>query len=562
MQTPNKHNDWFLEFKKSDEYKTFTQNPVAYFCAEYALDATLPTYAGGLGILAGDFIRETAMQGFPLIAVGMFYKEAQSILSKKQSSEEKKLKLVTDKNNEEIVVLFPLEERMVHIKAWEWEEDGAKVYLLDTDLEENDPIDRDITKQLYNDNRDLRLKQEIILGLGGFRMLARLGYHASVYHLNESHSAFLALELVRHEMEHQRIDFKQACEYAKKHLIFTNHTLVPEGQELFAIDRVSLFMEQYAEEMGVSGKRIAELGAQKENPNLLSMTTLSFKLSSKSSAVSTLHAVKAKKIWPEEVMESITNGIFIKRWDKVGNQSSKNIVECHLENKKNLLNLVKKETGQEWSEEDLIFVWARRMVEYKQPTLILDDTEKLLEIIKNSPVPIKIIFSGPTGENENENPFIFKIKQIIEEKLRTNAVFLPNYNTALAEVLVAGGDVWLNTPKVGFEACGTSGMKAGLNGVLALSTNDGWIYEVKPEDVGWVIGDSESGKDIYSLIEKEIIPTYTLHLKNQSNSLWTQKMERARSLILENFSTSRMLKEYIEKLYTPTLKQKHTHREG
>ncbi len=549
--------NWFSEFKKSDEYEIFVKNPVAYFCAEYALDSTLPTYAGGLGILAGDFVREAAMENFPLVAIGLYYKKAQSALSAVENGNQKKLKKVIDKDGEEIMVSMPLADRIVSIKAWQWDENGAKVYLLDTDIPENDSEDRKITEQLYDENRDIRLKQEIVLGIGGFRLLARLGYHASVYHMNEGHSAFLALELVRHEMEHQRASFENACQYAQKHILFTNHTLIPAGQEQFLAEKVGLFMGQYAEEMGLEGVDIAQLGSVEYDSNLLSMTILSFNLSAKSNTVSKLHMEKARQIWPNQTMENVTNGIFITRWDKLGDVSKESVWKKHLQNKRRLLSLVKEKSGEVWSETDLIFAWGRRLVDYKQPLLLLDNTERLLEILKNSPVPIRIIFSGPTGENNS--PFVEKIKKIAEEKLKGAAIFIPNYNTDIAETLVAGADVWLNTPLIGSEACGTSGMKAALNGVLNLSTNDGWVHEVNGKDIGWVVNESQNGEEIRALIEKNIIPLYVGHLKNSEHSEWVEKMITARNLILQNFSTSRALKEYIEKLYIPTLKNKHRH---
>jgi len=554
----NKYSNWFLEFRKSTEYSAFVKNPIAYFCAEYALDSSLPTYAGGLGVLAGDFVREAAVSPFPLVSVGLLYKKAQSILSLEKHEEKHKLKIVLDKNNQEIIVELPIEERIVRAKAWQWEENDAKVYLLDTDIPENDPRDREITERLYDENRDIRLKQEILLGIGGFRLLARLGYHCSVYHLNEGHSAFLALELVRHEMEHQQANFPEACEYAKKHILFSNHTLVLAGQEQFASEKVALFLEKYAEEFGLQGKDIAALGVTAEYNNLFSMTALSFKLSTKSNAVSKLHAQEARKVWPNQTMDSITNGIYLPRWDKITDASASSIWESHLENKRKLLLLVKEKTGEVWEETDLIFAWARRLVEYKQPLLFLDNMDKLLKISKNSPVPIRIIFSGPTREQDNE--FDAKIKKIIKEMLKDNAAFIPNYSIDVAKILTAGADIWLNTPLVGFEACGTSGMKAGLNGVLSLSTRDGWIYEVDESDIGWIINEKDLEGDIFSLVEKKIIPLYFDHFKNSKDSLWIKRIERVRNLILENFSTSRVLQEYIEKLYIPILKQKHTHK--
>src|SRR3989344_6370047 len=549
--------NWFSEFKKSDEYKVFVKNPVAYFCAEYALEATLPTYAGGVGILAGDFVREAAMENFPLVAIGLYYKKAQSALSSVENGNQKKLKKVVGQDGEEIIVSMPLADRIVSMQAWQWDENGAKVYLLDTDIPENDPEDRKITEQLYDENRDIRLKQEIVLGIGGFRLLARLGYHASVYHMNEGHSAFLALELVRHEMEHQRASFENACQYAQKHILFTNHTLMLAGQEQFLAEKVSLFVGQYAEEMGLEGLDIAQLGSIAYDSNLLSMTILSFNLSAKSNTVSKLHMEKARQIWPNQTMENVTKGIFLPRWDKLVDVSKESIWEKHLQNKRRLLSLVKEKSGEVWSETDLIFAWGSRLVDYKQPLLLLDNTERLLEILKNSPVPIRIIFSGPTGENNS--PFVEKIRKIAEEKFKGTAIFIPNYNTDIAETLVAGVDVWLNTPLIGSEACGTSGMKAALNGVLNLSTNDGWVHEVNGRDIGWVVNESQNGEEMRALIEKNIIPLYVGHLKNSEHSEWVEKMITARNLILQNFSTARALKEYIEKFYVPTLRQKHAH---
>ncbi|OGI60925.1 hypothetical protein A2641_00870 [Candidatus Nomurabacteria bacterium RIFCSPHIGHO2_01_FULL_37_25] len=554
----DKENDWFTEFKKGEEYKAFLKNPVAYFCAEYALESTLPTYAGGLGVLAGDLVREVALQKFPLISVGLFYKKGQNILSTEKILPKNKLKPVLDESGKEVIVSLPMENRPVKVRAWQWEDGGARVYLLDTDIPENRAEDRKITEQLYNEDRDMRLRQEILLGIAGFRLLAQLGYHPSVYHLNEGHSAFLALELIKHEMEHQQVDFKEACEYAKKHIVFTNHTLLMSGQERFSSDKVKLFIDPCAKEICLNQNEIAELGTLENNPDTFSMTNFSFKLSTKSNAVSRLHQEKSIEIWPNKNIENVTNGIFISRWDKVDGVSEKNIWATHLKNKKKLLDFIREKTGEIWNETDLIFVWARRLVEYKQPLFFLDNIEKLLEISKNSPIPIRIVFSGPI--TTEDNPFVLEIKKIIKEKLKGIVVFIPDYNTDIAEILTSGADIWLNTPMVGFEACGTSGMKAGLNGVLALSTQDGWVYEVEEEDIGWVINDSQNSEEIFTLVKEKIIPIYYAHLKNLQNSMWLKKMMRARNLILENFSTSRVLREYIEKLYIPIMKQKHTHK--
>ncbi len=557
MNIPQDHLGWFTRFKKSAEYQTFAEKPIAYFCAEYALEAALPTYAGGLGVLSGDFIREAAARDFPLIAVGLYYQKAQSLLTDAENKKVPKLEAVLDAEGQPVLVSLPIEERTVSVRAWRWRDGSSEAFFLDTDIPENDPRDRGITHNLYDEARDIRLKQEIILGIGGFRILARLGYHASVYHLNEGHSAMLALELVRHEMEHQRVDFAEACDFAKKHILFTNHTLVPEGQEQFSAELVARFMERYAREMKISGAQIAQLGSGDSNPTVFSMTTFSFRFSSKHNAVSRFHTESAGKIWPGAITESVTNGVFVPRWDKIGTAGA-DIWTKHLDNKRKLLAQVAKATGKIWQETDLLLVWARRLVEYKQPLLLMEQADRLRAIIDQSPVPVRIIFSGPTG-GEIENPFEIKIKEILAAKLAATAVFLPNFSLEVAEILTAGADVWLNTPLPGTEACGTSGMKAGLNGALALSTLDGWVHEINAEDIGWVA--RRGGADeLLSLIEHDIVPLYHAHLQNPKNSVWLAKMQKARGFILENFSTTRVLREYIEKLYLPILQQKHTHR--
>ena len=549
--------DYFEQFKKSTEYEAFKKSPVAYFCAEYALESGFPSYAGGLGILSGDYIRVAGKQRFPLLAVGIRYQRGQSLPSKEDKKSNITLTKVVDKDGKDILILIPIEHRDVHVKAWHWQEGDAEVYLLDTDIEENNIGDRGITKNLYDMDRDIRLKQEIILGIGGFRLLAALGYHASVYHLNEGHSAFLALELIRHEMEHQKVNFKEACEYAKQHILFTNHTLALAGQEKFAPEKVAQFIEMCAKDVCLDGSVISDLGLPASDVNMFSMTTFSFRLSSKANTVSKIHYDNAQLVWPGQAMDNVTNGIFIDRWDKIGN-STENILSAHLENKRKLLSLVKERTGQSWGENDLVFVWARRLVEYKQPLFLFSDIEKLVEIFKNSPVPIRMIFAGPNVPNDNHFQDI--LEGIFTEKLPGSAVFIDEYNIDLSQIFTSGADVWLNTPMIGTEACGTSGMKAALNGALSLSTSDGWINEVNHEDVGWVTHDSSSNADMLRLIQDEVIPAYAEHLENPNSSLWSERMIRARRLILEQFPTTRMLREYIEKLYLPILAQKHNHR--
>lgn len=553
--------DWLSHFKETAEYQQFLQRPIAYFCAEYALDSTLPTYAGGLGVLAGDFVREASVQNFPILAVGLRYRHAQSSLvspdvsaTEKNASEERTLTLVKNQAGHPLIVSVPIGERIVSAVAWEWQDNGARVYLLDCDIVENDSRDRGITDTLYTNNRTERLRQEILLGIGGYELLKALGHTPSGYHLNEGHSAFLACALMRHEMERQRVDFNTAYHYARKHILFTNHTLVLEGQEQFNPALVREQISRYVREMGIACEDVIRLGMT-DSSLLFSMTTFAFRLSTRANAVSALHASKATLLWSDHPMETVTNGIHTLRWDKIKNENM--LWHDHQENKMKLLKRIFEMTGQTWNKDTLLFGWARRLVEYKQPLVLFSDIEKLRAIASDPKQPLCIVYSGPTGTDVESNPYARELKKIMSVSLAGTFVFLPNYNTTLAEELVAGCDVWLNTPMVGKEACGTSGMKAALNGVLPLSTRDGWIAEADMADCGWVIDEPDSTRKLLDTAKEKIIPLYYEHLKNPLHSEWYSRMASSRKLILERFTMLRVLREYIEKLYIPVVSQKH-----
>ncbi len=553
MQTDN-NNTWVSKFKESEDYQILKERPIAYFSAEYALSPTLPIYAGGLGILAGDIVKEASDNGLPILFVGLFYKRGQNDIVVDSSVMSKEINLVSNAG-EPIIISIPISNRQVSFQVWHFNVDGANVYLLDSDVLQNTSEDRLITERLYVEDRELRLKQEILLGIGGFRFLRHfLGLHPSVYHLNEGHSAFLALELVHHEMVHQKVDFVTASNYAKKHILFTNHTLVVAGQEIFASSSVSSALESYAKEIEVPVLEIVKVGLT-EDPLLFSMTMFSFHYSAKSNSVSILHGQKALLVWPSYPMENITNGIYLPRWDSV--EDEQKLWECHQNNKLRLLNYIREKTGEVWDENVLLFGWGRRLVPYKQPLAFIEEVERVIKLANDTKRPFKIVFSGPTND-EKDSELLMELKTVIKEKLQGVAVFLPHYNIDLATLMVSGCDVWLNTPIIGREACGTSGMKAGLNGVLALSTRDGWVAEVDFSNCGWVIDQTENlSSSLLDISEKEILPLYYEHLANPENSKWLSYMKNSRNLIKNSFSTNRALKEYVEKCYIPILHNKH-----
>jgi glycogen phosphorylase len=502
---------------------------IAYFCAEYAIEPALPIYAGGLGILAGDYVREANDQNLPLVAVGLFY----------QYQNTATLDVVRDEQGKPLLIEVPIQDKKIKVRVCKKLVGDIPIYLLDTNIEENDVADRRITDKLYVLDKETRLKQELVFGIGGQRVLEALNIHPLVYHLNEGHSAFLGLELIRHEMEEHKIGFAEGIIKAKNRIVFTNHTLVAAGHDIFSDDLVSLLLTGYAQEIGVPVADVIQLGLVQES-SAFSMTMLSLRMAGKINAVSKLHAQKAAQIWTHHAMIPITNGIHIATWDKV--KELKNHEAC----KQDLLNIIQKQTGVTWQPHELLLGWARRFVEYKRPLAILDNLDRFIKIAQNNERPVKLVFSGkPHISDENGKRILETLLNRIENSCKGSVVYLPDYTMELAQTLVAGCDVWLNTPVVGYEACGTSGMKAALNGVLPCSTPDGWIAEAEVTNAGWLLDSDHITEDIQNVLEQKIVPMYYEH-----QDIWQEWMKNARAMIVNEFTTTRMMNEYKEKMYS------------
>ncbi len=555
----NDYSSWFDEFRKSEHFAFLQKKPIAYFSVEYALSDVLPTYAGGLGVLAGDYVRELGDQKIPAVAIGIYYQNKYGSLDAphKQSPsailnpEEQGLKPVLDEDQKPILVKVPIEDHDVFLKAWVWQNNSIPVYLLDSDVEENSHVDRQIVYQLYDADKETRLKQEMILGIGGFRLLEKLNIQPSIYHMNEGHSAMLYLEIIRHEMQKRKIGFNDAISLSNHHVVFTNHTLVASGNEIFSNELFNFLLSRYASELEVPISDILALGSIQDS-NSFSMSLMSLKLAGKINAVSELHAKEAVKSWSDYSFDFVTNGIHIPSWDKVGESD---LIFTHRENKKLLLSQIKNQTGIEWGIDDLLIGWARRMVRYKRPLSLFGDIQRL-KLLAQEKTPIRIVMAGIAHQSDDDGrEMVEQIKEIMKKDLPDTAVFLSDYNITLARFLTTGCDIWLNTPVVGSEACGTSGMKSALNGTLTMSTKDGWIYEVNTAEIGWDIDSGSIEKSILDVLQHDILPKYYKEDKNQ----WQQLMKNGRNLVLKKFSATRMLKEYIEKLYLPTITSSYSH---
>jgi len=528
--------------------------PIAYFCAEYALDDNLHIYAGGLGVLAGDYVREAGDQGLSLVAVGLYYgegfihkeltNEGQVVdLHETKSPEQVGLEAVKDEKNEWIEVKVPIGGRIVKVRAWLWSYKSVKVYLLDTKVEGNNEQDTHITDALYTVDKETRFKQEMVLGIGGLRMLLMIGHHPLHYHLNEGHSALLIFELIHHEMESRGMTFEEARSLVRERVLFTNHTLIAAGNDLFSNDLVALQLAKYAQEIEIPVKQLVDLGLVQQSSSF-SMTILAMRAAGKINAVSKLHAVRAKEIWADHPMVPITNGIHILTWDKIG---SSDIWTKHKENKRELIKLIEKQAGVVWDEKTILLGWARRIVNYKRPLAILERLKQFNEMARDENRPVRIVFAGiahPADEDGQE--ILEELQYRLNSDLKGIAVYLPHYGLELAKVMTAGCDVWMNTPVVGFEACGTSGMKAALNGVLPLSTRDGWMAEIEMLGIGWGVPDNNLTEEILETLKNQILPLYYDQNDLGIPGKWVEMMRGARELILNEFSMKRALSQYLE----------------
>ncbi len=545
---------------------------VAYFTMEIGLSGDIPTYAGGLGMLAADIMRSATDMKVPAACMTVCWQHGymrQTIAADGTQKYEESTWDPKDKMTllpERITVT--VEGREVSVAAWEYPLKSGKhtvpVYFLDTNLPENTPADRDITKYLYGGDGFMRLKQELVLGIGGVRMLRKLGYSdIHTFHMNEGHAAFLTLELLK-EREYKDELVRPSC-------AFTTHTPVAAGHDVFDYD---MAYKVVGDMLPWHIRKIA-------GEDRLSMTHLAMHLSRYTCGVSKIHGDVSRAMFPGEKIDYITNGIhhptwaseemqklfdtYVPKWrtnPETLKEGSRNIPDealwmAHAEAKKRLIAFVKYQTGETLSEDILTIASARRVVSYKRPELLYTNLMRLKEVCGGR---VQIIHSGNAHPADPFGQDV--IRRMIErsKELREflHVVYLPNYNPELAKLLVSGSDVWLNTPMRLREASGTSGMKAALNGVINLSTLDGWWiegYEQDPES-GWRIGplagavDAEDtnlkldAEDLYTQLQYEVIPEYYY----DKRARWMHRMKRSIGL-LGTFNTHRAVQEYLKKAW-------------
>ena len=545
-------NTWF-----SNKYPENKKDLIAYFSAEYGLDQTIPIYSGGLGILSGDHLKSASDLGIPLVAVGLLYKNGyfhQKINGYgDQETEYNNIDLsnlpinpVKDENGDELKIYVKFEKRKIYLKVWQINVGRIKLYLLDSDIDENKQEDREVTLKLYGGDQEMRIKQEIVLGMGGTNLLTRaLGLNPTVYHMNEGHSAFLILELIKNIIKEKKVSFEVAKDIASSKTVFTTHTPVPAGNDIFPIALVEKYFKEFWPRLGLEREEFLKLG-MKPCTDLepgFNMGILALKVAGKKNGVSKLHGAVSRElfgdVWPEIAANEspityVTNGIHTcswlapslkelynkylipywqdniykdEVWENINNIPNKELWEIHQKRKQKLLEIVKESTtnrlrrsGYSYEEINditsklnpnaLTIGFARRFATYKRATLIFRDLERITQILNNAERPVQLIFAGKAHPADKEGQDLIKrIHEIsMMPQFKGKIFLLENYNIAMSRYLVSGVDVWLNNPRRPMEASGTSGQKASVNGVINFSVLDGWWAEGYNQENGWTIG--------------------------------------------------------------------------
>ena len=547
----NSKDTWF-----NKKYPNNKNDLIAYFSAEYGLDEVVPIYSGGLGILSGDHLKSASDLGLPFVAVGLLYKNGyfhQKINSKgEQCSEYHNIDLynlpilpVKDKMDDDIIIDIELGERTLHLKLWQINVGRVKLYLMDSDIEQNDEDLRNITLRLYGGDKEMRIRQEIVLGMAGVQVLQKLGLKPTLYHMNEGHSSFLTLQLIYNIMQEKQVSFEIAKEMATVETVFTTHTPVPAGNDIFDITLVEQYFNKFWSKLGISREEFLKLG-MKENEGFeqgFNMAILALKIAGKKNGVSKLHGEVSRElfseVWPniaedESPITYVTNGIHTctwlapnlknlyneylppywqdkiemdSTWQKIDNIPNEKLWDAHVARKEKLMRLIKQNITERYvnsgvgydqigelvnslNPKALTIGFARRFATYKRATLIFKDIARLTQILNDENRPVQIVFAGKAHPQDKEGQDLIKyIHEVsLMPQFKGKIFILENYNIGMSRYLVSGVDVWLNNPRRPMEASGTSGEKASVNGVVNCSILDGWWAEGYDGTNGWAIG--------------------------------------------------------------------------
>jgi len=605
-----------------------TQTPVAYFCAEYGVHSSLPLYSGGLGILAGDHLKSASDLNLPLVAIGLFYRfgyfrqgvtadDWQAETYKETYADELPLELVTDETGAPVRIEVSMRGRTVSACTWRANVGRVQLYLLDTNVPENDDVDRLITGHLYGGDRETRLVQEMMLGLGGVRLLRKLGVQPAVCHLNEGHSAFLTLELAREVIERDRVSFSEAAALVREQCVFTTHTPVAAGHDEFSAQLIELgFGTWHEASLGLSLEEFLALGRIKTgSDDAFGLTPLALRMTRSTNGVSRKHGDVSRqlwqKMWPERTTDevpitSVTNGVHAATWvgpairsvyqevtgedwlemarhGSAWSVATNKISDAELWQTHNLLKqrlvafirdrcfearLARGESDEHieaartmFDPSVLTIGFARRIAGYKRWDLLLSDEERLTKLLNDDAQPIQFVFAGKAHPHDQGAKLVLQklLKWQRDPSVRQRVAFIEDYDQEVARQLVQGVDVWMNVPRRPYEASGTSGQKAAMNGVLNFSVLDGWWLEGYDGQNGFAISDvseltdeeadRQDAASMFAVLEREVIPRFYERDETDVPRAWVAMMKHAVQTLVPAFNSDRMVAEYAEKIY-------------
>jgi starch phosphorylase len=601
--------------------------PLAYLSAEYGLHVSLPVYAGGLGILAGDYLKECSDLGIPVVGVGLIYSEGyvwqqiredgwQEDMEKTLDRTYDPISPVLDGEGKQLLVQVPLFDPPVYVAVWKVAVGRVPLYLLDTDIEANQPWDRAIAHRLYASNPEQRLRQEIVLGMGGMRVLEALGIQPAALHLNEGHPALAVLERIRMLVQ-EGMGFEQAAQQMRQSSIFTTHTPVPAGTDVYPFQLMERYFAAYCQRLGTDRDTFFQLGINPQDAGAgFNMTVFALRMAQFSNAVSRRHGEVARRMWADlwpdrkegdAPIVSITNGVHLaawieplrlqpllnrtlgsawlsdqdrpETWEAMEEIPDDELWHLHQDLKVELITQIDERVRERWQKdrvaaanvvalgalldpEVLTLGFARRFTAYKRPDLILSDLERLKRLLTDPWHPVQIIFAGKAHPADVEGKrLIQKVFRLAQDpEFGGRIAFVENYDQQLAEYMVHGVDVWLNNPVPPLEASGTSGMKASVNGVPNLSILDGWWIEGYNGSNGWAFGGQVQGdrtqadtEALYRLLEEEIIPLFYQRSDDGVPHGFVHVMKAAIKSVAPQFSARRMAKEYATRFYAQAL---------
>jgi starch phosphorylase len=601
--------------------------PVAYFCAEFAVHNSVPIYSGGLGILAGDHCKTASDLGVPLVGVGLMYTKGffdqelrldgwQEDVDDPVDPSRAPLFPVLDERGSPYLVSVPCAGREIHIGAWLMRVGSVRLYLLDTNLDRNQPDDQALSHKLYAGGAEMRLRQEWVLGAGGVRLLRRLGIDPVAWHANEGHAAFMFVERLREALEAGR-SVPDAIAELRARSIFTTHTPVPAGHDRFSRDQIERCIGPYWRAMQMDPEQFFAFGAHPvEDHGCFHMTALALRMSGWANGVSALHGEESRRIWhvlwPDRERAAVpithvTNGAHLATWtahqildllashlgpdwgahldstdlwERVLTLDDERLWRVHVGLKTRLIDFIREDARRRWREQwkepghlvaagvllnpdALTIGFARRFATYKRADLLLRDPERLQRILTDPRRPVQVIFAGKAHPaDEPAKHLLQRVYRVARDPAYEGRItFLEDYEMHLAHRLVQSVDLWLNVPRVPMEACGTSGMKAALNGVPQVGTLDGWWAEGWTGRNGWAIprptaddGDAHDAKRLYQLLEEEIVPTFYDRDARDVPVRWVDRMKHAMREAGERFTARRMLQQYTREFYLPAMR--------